>query len=98
MVAPMVPLIVGLLVASVALPVLGFARLLYRAQRDLNEARRQATLSGEPGYPWDDVDAMFADRVARPKATRDALIWDIVFVGLGLLAGAVASALTLPPS
>ncbi|MDD7943519.1 hypothetical protein PUW79_02625 [Microbacterium sp. NE2HP2] len=87
--------LVALYVLSAVLPIIGFGRLLWRAQRDLNEARRLSAERGSPGYTFDEFDAAWGDRVAAPLATRNALVWDISLVGVGLLAGAAASIASL---
>lgn len=80
---------------SALLPIIGFGRLLWRAQRDLNEARRVSAELESPGYTWDEVDAAWGDRVGVPLSTRNDLIWDIALVGVGLVAGAAASIASL---
>ncbi|WP_036320140.1 hypothetical protein [Microbacterium sp. B24] len=80
---------------SAVLPIIGFGRLLWRAQRDLREARRVSVERESPGYTWDEVDEAWGDRVGVPLAIRNDLIWDIALVGAGLIAGAAASILSL---
>lgn len=88
-------LIVGYVLAAL-LPIIGFARLLWRAQADLDTARERSQRSGGPALSWDEFDDAFADRESEPRSRRNAVIWDIIFVGTGLIIGAATSIAALP--
>lgn len=88
----MVSWIVVLYVAAALLPIAGFGRLLYRTQRRVREADRKVSERGYTHLSFDDLDEQWGGDVREPLwAERRALIWDISFVGAGLIAGAVAS-------
>lgn len=87
--------LVVLYVLSAAPPILGFGRLLRRAQRDLNATREIAARRGRSWFTFDEFDAVWGNRVAAPLAVRETLIWDLVLVGVGLVAGATASIISL---
>lgn len=88
----MVVLIVVLYVAGALLPIAGFGRLLYRTQRRVREANEMVTERGYTHVSMADLGKEWGGDVREPLwAERRALIWDISFVGAGLITGAVAS-------
>ena len=90
--------LVLLYVLSAVLPIVGFGRLLWRTQRGLEAARRTIAERGHSLMTLDDVSAKFGGDVREPFLNeRRDLIWDIVFVGFGLVLGALASILALYP-
>lgn len=86
--------LVALFVVSAALPILGFSRLLWRVQRQFLATRRLVAERGHSGFAFDDLDAL--DVLAPVEGERRDLVWDLIFVGVGLIAGAVASIVSLP--
>lgn len=84
-------MIVALYVAAAVLPLLGFGRLLQRAQSSLKRANEAVRARGSRAAKFDDFNKAHSDITAMPREIRDGVFWDIVFVGLGLIAGAVAS-------
>ncbi len=87
----MIGLLAALFALAALLPIIGLARLLWRAQRAVSAAEAAETR----GFTWDEVDAMFGDRVSAPRSARASVLWDIGLVGTGLVAGAVASIASL---
>ncbi|MDR7383520.1 hypothetical protein [Promicromonospora iranensis] len=81
-------LIIVLIVAAAVLPIIGFGRLLWRIQSRLNEAKRTIERRGHSSTAYED---MLYDIREPLHAERRSLLWDIGFVGTGLVAGAVAS-------
>lgn len=83
--------------AAAALPIVGFARLLWRSQRDLAVAiGKVQARGGKTNTTIGDDNEAKADIRALPLARRRAAIWDIVLVGLGLAIGAFTSIAALP--
>ena len=80
-----------LFVVAAVLPVLAFARLLWRSQRALDKTLALAEKRGSPGGLISDFNETWSDITVAPRENRTAVIWDICLVGLGLVAGAVAS-------
>lgn len=82
----------ALFVMSAVLPIIGFARLLWRAQRGLNRAQAKVDERGHSDILWGDVGEANAGDIRGPYLQeRNDLIWDIALVGAGLTAGAAAS-------
>lgn len=84
-------LAVTLIALSAVLPIVGFGRLLYRAQRSLSKANALVNERASAAPTFDDFNAE-NDDIRKPfLRERNDLAWDISFVGLGLAAGAAAS-------
>jgi hypothetical protein len=86
--------IVVLYVLAAALPIVGFGRLLFRAQRGLNEVRRMVVeeRGGSVAPQLRDLDRMIGEDITAPaRKLRTDVLWDTSLVGVGLVAGAVAS-------
>ncbi|MFE7406277.1 hypothetical protein [Isoptericola sp. NPDC057559] len=82
-----------LYVLAAVLPIIGFGRLLWRVQRKLSELDARAERQGgTPRLTWNDMGEDM--RVPYRQERRD-LVWDIALVGVGLIAGAVASVWSL---
>ncbi len=83
--------LVVMYVLSAVLPVVGFARLLFRAQRDLDAARAKiAQRGGATSATFGDLNDTVSDISAEPRRLRADLLWDIGLVGAGLALGAAA--------
>lgn len=89
---PMPLVLVTLYAAAAVLPILGFGRLLYRTQKRIQDLDRKVEERGYSHVSYDDVDNLLSGDVREPLwGERRALVWDILFVGTGLVAGAIAS-------
>lgn len=77
------------------LPVVAFARLLWRSQGALAKTLLLVEERGSPVGTLGDHDKVWADITTRPRENRNAVVWDICLVGLGLMAGAAASVWSL---
>jgi hypothetical protein len=84
-----------LFVVAAVLPVLAFARLLWRSNRALAKTLLLVEDRGSRGGIFSDFNKEWSDITVRPREDRNAVIWDIVLVGIGLIAGAVASVWSL---
>lgn len=84
-----------LFIAAAVLPIVGFGRLLYRAQRTLDLVERRARERGFAGPNRGEMASEHPLQPARVRETRNDVIWDIVFVGTGLICGAIASIVAL---
>ena len=84
-----------LFVVAAVLPVLAFARLLWRSQRALDETLALVEKRGSPVGTVADHNKVWSDITVAPRENRTAVTWDICLVGLGLVAGAVASVWSL---
>lgn len=92
----MIPFLTFLYVAAAVLPIAGFARLLFRTQVRVRAADRKVKARGYAYSDFDDFDAHWAGDVRGPLwEERNALVWDTCLVGVGLVAGAVASVWSL---
>lgn len=80
-----------LFIAAAVLPIIGFGRLLWRAQRSLDLVERRAVERGFAGPSRQEVASEHPLQPAKVRETRNEVIWDIAFVGSGLICGAVAS-------
>lgn len=88
----MLPLIIVLYILAAVLPLAGFGRLLYRTQQLVKEANQKVKARGHMSSTIADFnEAWGGDSRKGVWDDRTALYWDIGFVGLGLIAGAVAS-------
>ncbi|HBR89238.1 MAG: hypothetical protein CMH38_13550 [Microbacterium sp.] len=88
-------LVAGYLIAAV-LPIIGFARLLWRTQRALDRESAAAVAAHSDAMSWDAFDAQFESRTDGPRRDRNAVLWDIGLVGSGLVLGAATSIAALP--
>jgi hypothetical protein len=81
------PWIILLIALGAILPIVAFARLLWRAQRAASSipAMKPAPTKGEVAGLW------YFIRRDLPVRERNAVIWDICLVGVGLLSGAAAN-------
>lgn len=86
-----IALIVLLYVAAAVLPLIGFGRVLVRLNGEIQERRRRIAERGHDELTYDDVDREVGKLMTATLAARRDVIADIVFVGLGLVAGAAAS-------
>jgi hypothetical protein len=84
-------LVTLLFTLAAVLPIIGFARLLWRSQTALNRINALVEERGTPIGTIGDHNALWNDIREIPKANRNAVIWDICLVGSGLLLGAAAS-------
>lgn len=80
-----------LFIAAAVLPIVGFGRLLWRAQAALNLAIQRTRERGFSGPNRIELVSEHPMQPARIRETRNDVVWDIVLVGVGLVAGAVAS-------
>ena len=80
---------------AAVLPVLAFARLLWRSQCALAKTLLLVEDRGSAVGTIGDHDKVWTDITVRPRENRNAVIWDIFLVGIGLIAGAVASVWSL---
>lgn len=76
---------------AAVLPILGFGRLFWRAQKTLSEARATIQERGHAKITYDDFNRDNAELTTRPVEARNEVIWDICLVGTGLVVGAAAS-------
>lgn len=88
-------LVAGYLIAAV-LPIIGFARLLWRTQRVLDRESAAAVAAHSDAMSWDAFDGQFESRTDGPRRDRNAVLWDIALVGSGLVLGAATSIAALP--
>ncbi len=96
----MVAFVVSLNVLAFVLPTAGFVHFLYRAQREVDEVKRKFRERGTTHATYDDVDVFAKASLDEPMRKRHELLVETVFVGLGMLAGMIASiwSLYLPAS
>ncbi|TFD58064.1 hypothetical protein E3T43_07405 [Cryobacterium sp. Hh7] len=80
-----------LFVIAAVLPVLAFARLLRRSNRALAKTLLLVESRGSVVGTIADHDKVWSDITVAPRENRTAVRWDISLVGIGLLAGAIAS-------
>lgn len=84
----MLLLIIALTAVAAVLPIIGFSRLLWRIHSRLRDAERTIAQRGHSSMSHED----FMYDIREPLyAERRSLLLDIGFVGIGLVAGAVAS-------
>lgn len=92
----MLPVIITLYVLAAALPIAGFGRLLWRADRRLRALDAEVARRGVSDHTFADFNRDHAGDVRDPlRAERRDLLWDTALVGVGLIAGAVASICSL---
>lgn len=92
----MLPVIIALYVLAGVLPIAGFARLLWRTDRRLRALDAEVAGRGTSAYTFGDFNRDHAGDVRDPlRAERRDLLWDTGLVGVGLIAGAVASICSL---
>lgn len=77
--------------AAAVLPLVGFARLLWRAQRALSRTEALVEARGSAAGTFEDFNESWGDIRLGPRRDRRDVTWDIIFVGLGLGIGAAAS-------
>lgn len=82
-------------IAAAVLPIAGFARLLWRAQAALNAANEKAEVRGFSGPDRTELVSEHPSQPKKIRETRNAVVWDICLVGVGLVCGAVASIVAL---
>lgn len=92
----MIAILVGGYVVAAALPLWGLARLVLRTQSALTEARGRSRQSGSPRVTYGEVQNQFSDRERAPSDDRNAVVWDLVLIGGGLVVGATTSIAALP--
>jgi hypothetical protein len=80
---------------AAALPIVGFGRLLWRAQAALDRANRLADERGFAGPNYGEAVAANPAQPSQIREQRNAVVWDISLVGSGLILGAVASIVSL---
>ena len=90
------PILIALFALSALLPTVGFVRLFIRASKDLARAERIAEERGSAAAQLRDLSEEYSDITAKPRAVKKQLVWDSLFVFVGLGCGAVASILSLP--
>jgi hypothetical protein len=77
---------------AAALPIIAFGRLLWRAQRTLNELEQTVAQRGHSTPTVADLDRMIGTDVrASARHERGEVVVDISLVGVGLIAGAAAN-------
>ena len=84
-------LLVIMYTVGAILPLLGFLRLLFRASRDLDSAKKLAAVRGGTGGTNADLNELLGDITAAPRKVRRDIFWDILLIGPGLALSAVAS-------
>jgi len=80
-----------LFIAAAVLPIVGFGRLLLRAQGALNAANRKTAERGYAGPDYDEIASEHPGQPSKIREVRRDVGWDILLVGAGLTCGTVGS-------
>lgn len=91
----MIKIVIGLHILAVIAPSLGFIRLLSRAHKQVRAVEKLVKDRGTVSATFVEFNEEYEDITVKPRAERNDLLWDTCLVAGGLVAGAIASILSL---